>query len=194
LPLCRLILRFQLKICVLTLGYDRRRERFDDSELERFMETAAEVIDVREHFFTCDSNPVWVLLLSYRDAGDLAPMAPRRTLAGRDAVKQELSAEEVTRFESARAWRNARAGRDGKPPYVLLTNRQLATLAKRNPTDLNALSEVEGIGENKLHEFGSELLEVLKAGQAVLQKGDTGNADSKTSVDTHTLETHAGDR
>ena len=121
------------------------------------------LLQVREHFFQCDDTPVWALLVSYRETIDAAPMVTRGDGVQHGDPKQALSADEVTRFEAVRAWRNARASRDGKPPYVLLTNRQVAEVAKRDPESLTALGEVQGIGDGKLRDFGNELLHVLAA-------------------------------
>lgn len=47
------------------------------------------------------------------------------------------------------------------PPYVLLTNRQVAAIARRRPETLEALREVDGIGEAKASRFGRELLALV---------------------------------
>ena len=55
-------------------------------------------------------------------------------------------------------WRNGRDQAEGVPPYVLLTNRQVAKIAQRRPTTLTALYEIEGIGKAKANRIGRELL------------------------------------
>ena len=45
-------------------------------------------------------------------------------------------------FEVLRKWRNERAKRDGRPPYVLFTNSQLANLARGRPDTRAALEAV----------------------------------------------------
>lgn len=64
-------------------------------------------------------------------------------------------------FERLRAWRNGRAQAEGVPPYVLLTNRQLAATARERPGTLAALKAIEGIGEARAARFGTELLAVV---------------------------------
>ena len=118
-----------MKLRVFTFVYDRCAEQFDDTALRRFFESGAEAIDVREHFFECDGRPIWTLLVSYRNTSDTAPMTTRNDHSRSENPKQELSIDEVMRFDAIRAWRNTRASRDGKPPYVLLTNRQIAMIA-----------------------------------------------------------------
>lgn len=117
-----------MKVRVFTLRFDSSARHFDDTELCRFMEEGVEVIEVRDHVLTCDGQPVLVLLVSYRPTTGAELMPARRDGPNRSDIK--LSADEAQRFEAVRAWRNARAQRDGKPPYVLLTNRQLAAIAR----------------------------------------------------------------
>ena len=95
------------------------------------------------------------LLVSYRETGGGAPSSPRRDWrTGLDEAERRL-------FDALRRWRNERAQREGRPAYVLLTNRQLAALAERRPTDLAGLREIEGIGEAKLRDLGEEILAIL---------------------------------
>jgi superfamily II DNA helicase RecQ len=180
-----------MRLRVFTLRYDRSSEQFDDTELRNFIATGVEAIEVREHFFECDGHPVWALLLSYRDTSDTAPMVSRRdaSKSGRPETKQELSADEMVRFEAVRAWRNARSSRDGKPPYILLTNRQLAAVAQKDPKSLTALGEVQGIGDGKLHDFGAELLEILTA---VRPPSPQSRADTAVAPEHNTQDSHVG--
>ena len=53
-----------------------------------------------------------------------------------------LSPEERPLFDALRRWRNERALRVGKPPFVLLTNQQMAKMASRRPLSLTELKEV----------------------------------------------------
>ena len=49
----------------------------------------------------------------------------------------------------------------GRPPYLVLTNRQLAELAAAPPKTLQALAEIRGVGPSRIDEFGKELLALL---------------------------------
>ena len=50
------------------------------------------------------------------------------------------------------------------PPYVLLTNAQLAQVAREKPASLAMLGKIPGIGENRLERWGRELLQVIATG------------------------------
>jgi ATP-dependent DNA helicase RecQ len=88
------------------------------------------------------------------------PVAPSR----RPAKTKEVSWEGVDRglFEQLRAWRRERAANRGVAPFVVASDVTLRDLARRQPTKLQALLEVSGIGEKKLAEYGQELIEQIR--------------------------------
>ena len=154
-----------MKVKVLTLRWDEENGGLDDSELEAFMERHA-VLEVAEHFFIHDRLPTLVLTLSYRDeAPDDAPVRRGSTKAGssRPDPRKGLDPAERARFDALRHWRNEMAKREGKPPYLYLTNRQAAELARKPPTTLADLREIQGIGESRVEAFGAELLAQFEA-------------------------------
>lgn len=60
-----------------------------------------------------------------------------------------------------REWRTRRAGRDGVPAYVVLSNRQLEGIAGAMPVDAAALRRCDGIGPTRLERYGDEILAAL---------------------------------
>lgn len=147
-----------MKLKVFTFRFTPEAGGFDDAALVAFT-TDKEVLAVHEHFFVHELVPTWALLVSYRDV----PRAGERDRP-REAVtdwRASLSAEEQRLFETLRTWRNTRAKRDAKPPYLLFSNRQMAEIAKRRPATLAALQEVEGFGEARAQDFGRELLALI---------------------------------
>ena len=50
---------------------------------------------------------------------------------------------------------------DGKPPYVVATDKDLANLIAANPTDLASLERVSGFGPKKVARYGEALLACL---------------------------------
>jgi len=72
-----------------------------------------------------------------------------------------LTSEQQARLERLTAWRKATAARDGISAYVVLPNATLSELARANPSSLDELAKIKGIGPVKLERYGSELLSVL---------------------------------
>ena len=154
-----------MKVKVLTLRWSDEAGGLDDRELDAFMEGHA-VLEVAEHFFIHDKQPTLVLTLSYRDEapeGGRARDGSGKRKTARPDPRQGLDPAERGRYDALRRWRNEMGKREGKPPYLYLTNRQAAELARRPPTSLADLREVRGIGESRVEAFGADLLALFEA-------------------------------
>ncbi len=70
-----------------------------------------------------------------------------------------LTGEQAATFEALRAWRRHAAA--GKPAYTVLPDSALHEIAVRQPSSLDALAAIKGIGPNKLGQYGNGILGVL---------------------------------
>ena len=147
-----------MKLKVLTVTMDPATGTFDGSEVETFS-AANRVERVFEHFFEHEGEPKWALLLTYRDL-DPRRAQPESTSKRRD-WRSMLIDDERKLFDLIRRWRNDKAKADGRPPYVLLTNKQIYDVVRRRPKTTAELREVEGVGEARIDSFGAELLAML---------------------------------
>ena len=75
-----------------------------------------------------------------------------------------VSQGDAGRLSRLKAWRLAEARRQAVPAYVILHDATLAEIARRQPSDLDTLADVPGIGARKLERYGRALLEVLAGG------------------------------
>ena len=66
-------------------------------------------------------------------------------------------------YDALRAWRTERAQSEGKPAYILFTNRQLVAIVRARPSSRAELERVPGVGANRLRDYGPAVLEVLAA-------------------------------
>lgn len=149
-----------MKLRLITVAFDTEQGGFPADPLG---EIEGEVLSVVEHFFHTDDRPHLLLVVHYRPVREVRAAPPPQARPADPGVRAELSEPERDVFDRLRAWRNSRAVAEGIPPYVLLTNRQLAEVARRRPTTLTALREVGGIGEAKAGRFGADLLAVVVA-------------------------------
>ncbi len=62
-----------------------------------------------------------------------------------------------------KAWRLQQARDQAVPPYVVFHDRTLLEIAARLPADLDALSQVSGVGAAKLDRYGQAVLQVLQS-------------------------------
>ncbi|MGN9920527.1 DNA helicase RecQ [Micromonospora palomenae] len=96
---------------------------------------------------------------------------PERPASGRSAkprgaatVVADLTPEAASVFERLRAWRAATAKEQGVPAYVIFHDATLRQIATEAPTSLAGLSQINGVGENKLAKYGEGILTVLAEG------------------------------
>lgn len=78
-----------------------------------------------------------------------------------ESLVKALSAEEVRLFARLRDWRNLAAEKLELSGFMIASNAILANIAKANPSTLEALNEVKGIGVERLKRYGATMLEVL---------------------------------
>ncbi|WP_446210547.1 DNA helicase RecQ [Micromonospora sp. IBSANI012] len=96
---------------------------------------------------------------------------PERPASGRSAkprgaatVVADLAPEAAPVFERLRAWRAATAKEQGVPAYVIFHDATLRQIATEAPSSLAELSQINGVGENKLAKYGEGILAVLAQG------------------------------
>ncbi len=72
-----------------------------------------------------------------------------------------LNAAATERFAALKAWRAEVAREHNLPAYVVFHDVSLAEMAREQPTTLDALSGITGVGAKKLEAYGAEILRVL---------------------------------
>ena len=136
----QLLVTLLMKLKVFTLRFQPEEGGFDDTEVVEFLDEHV-VLDVTDHFFVHEKWPTWALLVRYREAQEPKGGTARR----REDWRATLPEAEHPLFDALRRWRNERAKKQGRPAYVLLTNRQLAAVSRARPTTIQALGEIEGV-------------------------------------------------
>lgn len=64
-------------------------------------------------------------------------------------------------FAALRAWRTEQARAKGLPPYIIATDAMLRAIEKAQPTDLEELAAVKGVGSNRATTYGEAILAVI---------------------------------
>ena len=83
--------------------------------------------------------------------------------AASDPTLQDLTKEDLELYEELRQWRSQRAKDLGKPSYVIFKDVTLIEIARSRPTDEDGLRQISGIGEKRLLNYGSDVIEMVKA-------------------------------
>lgn len=146
---------------VITLRFDAVIGSFDDAPLRDFLKDK-EVLSIRDHFFIKNEVPYLVVLVTY---AAMRPETPATVGALRQSQEGDwrtlVTEAELPLFNTLRNWRAERSKREGVPPYVICTNRQLAVMVQARPQSLARLADIHGFGKAKLEKYGRDILEIL---------------------------------
>jgi ATP-dependent DNA helicase RecQ len=66
-------------------------------------------------------------------------------------------------WDLLRGKRRELAESQGVPPYVIFHDATLMQIMDRRPASLEAMAELDGVGEKKLARYGQDFLDVLDA-------------------------------
>jgi superfamily II DNA helicase RecQ len=79
----------------------------------------------------------------------------------RSEEDREPTPEEADLFERLRQWRRVIANRVGLPPYIIFHDKTLWAIARAQPTTVDDLLQIKGVGQSHIDKYGEELLEAL---------------------------------
>ncbi|HNZ04756.1 MAG TPA: HRDC domain-containing protein [Myxococcota bacterium] len=147
-----------MKARVFTLRFNRESGTVDDHALTDFL-TGRRLVSFSDHCVVYDNEPVVIVAVTYHDENESGARAEPTVV--RPNPRDELGDCDRAVYDALRSWRNAKAEAVGKPGYIVLTNRQLAEVARSRPRSLTALGAIDGVGAARVSSHGQEILAVL---------------------------------
>ena len=99
-----------------------------------------------------------------RESTASAPTKRTRRSTAPPAAAANLGPDAQARFINLKAWRAEVAREHNLPAYVIFHDATLAAIAERNPTSLDDLQGISGMGAKKLEAYGAEVLRVSNGG------------------------------
>ncbi|MEI6206577.1 MAG: HRDC domain-containing protein [Desulfuromonadales bacterium] len=119
------------------------------------------VLAVHREFVVQGESSYWALAVEY--LADGAITAPRRDGGKKEKIdyREVLSPDEFARFALLREWRKHAAQVDAVPVYTILTNEQMAEIAKGNCRTKADLTRVDGIGAGRMEKYGAAILQAI---------------------------------
>ncbi len=146
-------------IKVISLSFNSALGGFDDDEVREFLKDK-ELVSSRDYLFVKNETPYLVFVLKYCPVAQ--DVVKSRSIQKERSWKKSLSEHEMGLFNLLRDWRSQRCKKDGIPPYVVLTNQQIADIVKRRPQTLSDLVKIDGIGKNRVDKYGKDILSISK--------------------------------
>jgi ATP-dependent DNA helicase RecQ len=101
--------------------------------------------------------------LTLRAEAEKAPRSRRESRAS-PALAADLPQDAQARFNALRGWRAEMARTQGVPAYVIFHDATLRQIALAEPSNLDALAEVQGVGAAKLERYGDAIIAMFASG------------------------------
>ena len=98
----------------------------------------------------------WAFCVEWLEGGSGAGAA-RQSYQKRIDYREVLEPEVFARFAKLRERRKAIAQEDGVPPYMVMTDAQMAAAVKDGEPTLESLKTAEGFGEARFKKYGERL-------------------------------------
>ncbi len=128
-------------------------------ELNKFLR-GRRVVSVKRKLVGGGGDPRWALCVGYLD-GPGTSAGGAKGGAARVDYKEVLSAEDFALFVRLRDKRKEQAEKEAVPAYAVLTNEQLAAVARNRPGSAAQLREIDGVGQAKADKYGEAFLGVV---------------------------------
>ena len=144
---------------IFTLKYEEKSEQFNDSIMTNFL-ADKELLRWESHFFERKNEYFWTVLVEYRTLFPLQFIGKKEGNKN-ESYKEIFSDNDWPLFNVLREWRTDMSKKEGIPPYIICNNIQMANIAIKRPSSLNALQEIDGIGKAKIEKYGKEILQII---------------------------------
>lgn len=164
-----------VRIKVFDLRQSPESGALDDSSMEAFL-ADKDVISCTDHLVVHREELHLILVVTYRE---LSGETQRARGGPRKDWRATLNPDDAATYDRLRAWRNEKAKAEGVPPYLVFNNRQLAEMARRQPSSLTGLREIEGVGPASCEKYGAEALTVLGGRSATDEPGAENTATAR---------------
>lgn len=122
----------------------------EQGELNAFLR-GHRVLQIEKAF----SGNCWAFCVEWLEGGTSQSGWKQKRVDYREILEPEV----FERFTKLRERRKAIATEDGVPPYMVMTDAQMAEAARHEPLTEGDLKRIEGFGEARLEKYGVRLLE-----------------------------------
>ena len=114
----------------------------------------------RESLITCLNGFCLKDLLQAKAVAAIEKAKPKETRKVATVDNENIPHPEL--FSQLRAWRMAKATELGVPAFGIFSQKALYEMVNYLPVDKKSLLKINGIGEKKITQFGSEIVEIIR--------------------------------
>lgn len=150
-----------MNITIISSLYSADKGCFENKQLQDFCQEY-DVINYQGHLSSYEGIPMWTVLLSYRNKRNRYHDRPIQRNTQSSDPYYKLSAEERPLYTLLRDWRNKQAEQEGKPPFAIIRNAQLADIVSKLPKTKKDLRSIDGVGEATCTKYADAILALVK--------------------------------
>jgi superfamily II DNA helicase RecQ len=159
--------------------------RDGEEELNQFL-SSYRIASVERHLVAVSGGAQWCIAVDWLQADRTASASTGAGTTGKRGrldYKQLLEPEDFSVFSALREVRKQIGETESIPLYAIMTNEQLAEMARRRPTTPQALGQIDGVGEAKVEKYGTRLLAAVRPRSSRnSSNGATGTAGANGST------------
>ena len=150
----------KIKQFFLRLNKENRLE--DENKMNDFMQNIV-VNSVVPQIVTTEKITYWSVLILYEDKTIIDENLENKVIKTIPVDTSTFSIEERNRYETLRIWRTDKAKLYYVPRFFIASNLVLESIAKLNPSTIEELNNVKGLGEKKIARYGEDIIAVLNS-------------------------------
>ncbi len=147
-----------MKVKSFSVRLNKQELATDQAALNNFLETVL-VKNTLGQIVGNGNEQHWSILVFYENKTD--PQFIKMIEKAQAINETDLTPEQKSTYDVLRKWRREKAAEVGNPEFMICHNVELMTIAKNRPKSWLELSKIKGWGEQKVANFGDDILELL---------------------------------
>ena len=128
-----------------------------NEEMNLFLRSK-KIVDIQSQLITLQQNAFWGFNIKYLD--DVVGFSSGEK--GKVDYREVLDEASFKRFAKMRLERKAIAVAENVPAFTILTDEQMAGIAKIEDLTISKMKTVKGIGEKTIEKYGKQLFNSIK--------------------------------
>jgi superfamily II DNA helicase RecQ len=141
-----------MNIKVFNIRLNKEHCQEDQNNMNEFLDSV-EIKLTSTNFVTTSSVDFWSAVVFYET----------KKVRKINQDEMELTYKEKEIYSALKKWRSSKAQLLVLPHYMICHNSQLISIAIKRPQNLEDFNTIKGFGENKIANFGEDIISLLNA-------------------------------